>query len=67
MFAPDLAGAQWTKSSFSGNGASCVEIAHGTTWVAMRDSKDPDGPALVLDRAAMTSFLQGVRSGEFDL
>jgi hypothetical protein len=66
MFSPDLASARWVKSSYSENGANCVEIARGATWVAMRDSKDPGGPALVVDRGAMERFLAGIRCGQFD-
>ncbi|MGW3767920.1 DUF397 domain-containing protein [Actinomadura verrucosospora] len=54
----EVAGLPWRKSSHSGeNGGDCVELADaaGTTAdvVAVRDSKDPDGPALLLTRAAL--------------
>jgi Domain of unknown function (DUF397) len=66
----DLSGAAWRKSSFSsGNGGACVEVAivPGATegagsFVALRDSKDPAGPALVFTRDEWRSFLSGVRS-----
>ncbi|MGH3982427.1 MAG: DUF397 domain-containing protein [Pseudonocardiaceae bacterium] len=35
-------------------------------WVAMRDSKDPDGPVLAFSRAEWRAFLGGIRPGEFD-
>jgi hypothetical protein len=66
MLRPDLASARWRKSSFSMENGECVEIARGATWVAMRDSKDPGGPALVVDRGAMERFLAGIRCGQFD-
>ncbi len=54
----DLNGAEWTKSTRSGgNGGQCVEVARNLPGlVAIRDSKDPDGPALVVDPAAWTAF-----------
>ena len=45
----DLTGAVWHKSTRSGgNGGDCVEVAVNLPGiVAVRDTKDPDGPALV--------------------
>ncbi|MFB4301631.1 DUF397 domain-containing protein [Actinomadura sp. NTSP31] len=41
----------WRKASRStAEGDNCVEVADGTGVVAVRDSKDPDGPMLVLSR-----------------
>ncbi|MGH3851809.1 MAG: DUF397 domain-containing protein, partial [Pseudonocardiaceae bacterium] len=37
MIAPDLTGAHWRKSSRSGGGQNCVEVARSTTWAAVRD------------------------------
>jgi len=56
----------WRKSSYSESG-SCVEVA----WLpnrdlAVRDSKDREGPALVFTPAEWRAFLAGVRDGEFD-
>ncbi|MDX3749606.1 DUF397 domain-containing protein [Streptomyces sp. AK08-02] len=66
--APDLtdAGARWSKSSYSdGAGNNCVEVADltGTAYaaVAIRDSKDPQGAALLLDSASFIAFVQGIR------
>jgi hypothetical protein len=36
----------WRKSSFSGNGDACVEVASTPAGVLVRDSKNPDGPVL---------------------
>lgn len=46
----DLSRAQWRKSSYSGNSGNCVEVADLGHDVAVRDSKDPYGPVLVIAR-----------------
>ncbi|MFJ8475561.1 DUF397 domain-containing protein [Kitasatospora sp. NPDC094011] len=62
----DLADAQWFKSSCSGNGGQCVEVAPDFPGLMpVRDSKDPQGPALVFPSEAWKSFVAAVRSGEF--
>jgi hypothetical protein len=65
----DLTGAIWRKSSHSGNnGGNCVEVARNLPGVvAVRDSKDPDGPKLMFGRATWQAFAAAVRDGEFDL
>jgi hypothetical protein len=71
----DLTGATWCRSSSSGgNGGACVEIAlipgskEGSDHViAMRDSKQPDGPVLIFTPAEWEAFILGVQDGEFDL
>ena len=67
----DLTGAVWRKSTRSGNGGDCVEVATnlvGTAGiVGVRDSKDPDGPALTFPGTEWQAFLDGIRSHEFDL
>jgi hypothetical protein len=56
----------WRKSSYSGTGVDCVEVADlPAGHRAVRDSKDPDGGHLAFDRGAWTAFVAGVRSGEF--
>ncbi|WTG93870.1 DUF397 domain-containing protein [Kitasatospora sp. NBC_01560] len=59
--------AAWLKSSHSGgNGGNCIEVAPGFLGlVPVRDSKDPDGPALVFATSAWQSFLAAVRAGDF--
>lgn len=43
----DVTGALWRKSSYSGsNGGTCIEVGTAGPAVAVRDSKDPDGPRL---------------------
>ncbi|MGW2541387.1 DUF397 domain-containing protein [Kitasatospora sp. NPDC001574] len=58
---------QWFKSSYSSNGGNCVEVARNTAdgVVPVRDSKDPQGPALVFPAAEFAAFLTAVRAGEF--
>jgi Domain of unknown function (DUF397) len=65
----DLTRAVWLKSSYSGsNGGQCVEVAVNLPGiVAMRDSKDPAGPALVFTPEQWRAFLSDARDGEFDL
>lgn len=64
---PDLSGAEWVKSSYSeGNGGNCVEFAPGFAGlVPVRDSKDPEGPALTFSASAWRDFLGAVRQDEF--
>lgn len=59
--------AQWRKSSRSGAGNACIEIAvlaDGSR--AIRDSKDRSGPVLVLDPTAWTTFTSRIRTSDFD-
>lgn len=62
----DLTGARWRKSTRSGgNGGDCVEVADNIPEVvAVRDSKDPNGPALTFASHGWTTFLTAVRQGE---
>ncbi|GGK96199.1 hypothetical protein Sme01_31670 [Sphaerisporangium melleum] len=64
----DLSAAVWRKSSLSGgNGGQCVEVAANLPGVvAVRDSKVPDGPKLVLGPSEWRSFIGGVKTGTFD-
>jgi hypothetical protein len=59
--------AQWGKSSYSnGEGGQCVEFARNfaaSGIVPVRDSKDPEGPAIVTSPGSWTSFVSAVRSG----
>lgn len=53
--------AAWRKSSHSGNNGGCVEVAGLAAAVGVRDSKDPDGPALVVTPGAWQAFADRVR------
>jgi len=58
----DLSRAAWRKSTYSNNGGSCVEVATGTPGVvAVRDSKDPSGPALAFTPEQWTAFASIVK------
>ncbi|SNY75461.1 DUF397 domain-containing protein [Paractinoplanes atraurantiacus] len=65
----DLTGAVWHKSTRSGgNGGDCVEVAVNLPGiVAVRDTKDREGAALIFTHSEWVAFLAGVRDGEFDL
>jgi hypothetical protein len=59
--------AVWRKSSHSAPGGNCVELAPlAGGGVAVRNSRDPEGPALVYTREELVAFLGGVKDGEFD-
>jgi hypothetical protein len=56
----------WLKSEASTASGQCVEIASAVGKIAIRDSKDPDGPILVYTPTEFSAFLEGARNGEFD-
>ena len=61
----DLSHTVWQKSTQSGLN-SCVEVAQLGCEVAVRDSKNPDGPVLLFTISEWEVFLAGVRDGEFE-
>jgi Domain of unknown function (DUF397) len=65
----DLSRAAWRKSSYSGgNGGQCVEVARNLPGlVAVRDSKDPSGPRLIVTAGDWRTFLDGMRRDSFGL
>ncbi|GAA3077559.1 DUF397 domain-containing protein [Streptosporangium carneum] len=66
MISPDLSGAEFRKSSLSGGNNNCVEVATNLPGVvAIRDSKDPSGPALTFSATAWGNFLEDIRSEGF--
>lgn len=73
MPGPDLSRAEWRKSSYSnGTGGSCVEIAAlkgsaGPLVIAVRDSKDPDGPALAFTTPEWQILLNHFKTGRHGL
>ncbi|MQA10413.1 MAG: DUF397 domain-containing protein [Pseudonocardiaceae bacterium] len=54
----DMSDARWRKSSRSGDGGqdNCVEVAFTGTAIAVRDSKNPSGPVVVIDRTHWLTF-----------
>jgi Domain of unknown function (DUF397) len=74
MHAPDLSRVTWRKSSYSnGSGGSCVELAvlgraagHQHD-IAVRDSKDPHGPALAFTASQWRDFTAAIKARELDL
>jgi hypothetical protein len=59
---------RWRKSSYSDNGGNCVEVATDLPHiVAVRDSKNPSGPALSFGSEEWSAFAAGVKRGEFSL
>ena len=66
MDAPDVnpSRAVWRTSSYTNNGGACVEVADNLpNVVAVRDSKDPNGPALMLSADQWAGFVARIRSG----
>ncbi len=60
-----LGATAWRKSSYSSPTCNCVEAAKLTGGVALRNSRFPDGPALVFAGAVWDAFLCGVKGGYF--
>lgn len=66
MITPDLTGARWRKSSHSGGGQACVEVARSTTWAAVRDTKNRQAATLTVDAATFDAFLVNIKAGTLD-
>lgn len=57
----------WRKSTASNPSGDCVELAHLVGGgVAVRNSRDPRGPALIYTPAEIAAFIRGAKDGEFD-
>jgi hypothetical protein len=57
----DLYTLTWRKSSRSGARLGCVEVARTDAAVAVRDSKNPTGPALLVSPTVFARFLNSLR------
>jgi hypothetical protein len=65
--AAQLEGATWRKSQRSNSQGACVEIARlDSATVAMRNSRDPQGTALIYPATAIRAMVSALRTGEFD-
>ncbi|WP_433467113.1 DUF397 domain-containing protein [Spirillospora sp. CA-128828] len=59
----DLSGAVWRKAMKSGeNGGACVELASVSCVVAVRDSKDPGGPKIIVSRDEFRRFAETLKN-----
>jgi Domain of unknown function (DUF397) len=59
----DLSGAAWRTSTHSGANGSCVEVAPLDAVIAVRDSKDRGGPALIFTAPQWHALTAAIRSG----
>ena len=57
--------AVWRKSSYSSPSGNCVEAAMLADGVAVRNSRFPDGPALIFTEAEWDAFVRGIKAGDF--
>jgi hypothetical protein len=66
--AGQLLGVTWQKSGRSNPSGNCVELARlpGGAGIAVRNSRDPHGPALIYTDAEIAAFILGARDGDFD-
>lgn len=67
MNVPDMGKVTWRKPGRSGANGNCVEVAQLADGIAVRDSKNPAGPVLVLTPVQWEAFIEGAKDGEFDV
>ena len=58
--------ARWRKSSYSGSGNNCVEVAPLPAGISVRDSKNADGPQLAFTPAEWRAFIAAAKTGHYD-
>ncbi|GII83035.1 hypothetical protein Ssi03_10250 [Sphaerisporangium siamense] len=57
-----MSGAQWRKSSYSGDAGECVEVASNiSNLIGVRDSKLPSNPVVTVSPAGWAAFLTGLK------
>lgn len=60
----DLSRIAWRKASYSSsNGGACVEVGTNVRAVAVRDSKDPEGPKLAFAPGSWQAFTRSIKTG----
>ncbi|MFC8716769.1 DUF397 domain-containing protein [Kitasatospora sp. NPDC057198] len=65
MAVPEISARGWYKSSYSAQANDCVETAQIVSGgVAVRDSKNPAGPALLFPTASWAAFVTAVQADE---
>jgi hypothetical protein len=65
----DIGHLTWRKSSYTNaQGGNCVEVAQfPAASIAVRDSKDPEGPKLVFSSGEWRAFIAGIKAGDLGL
>ncbi|NHO81874.1 DUF397 domain-containing protein [Micromonospora sp. CMU55-4] len=65
---PELPPMRWSKSRRSNPSGNCVELAElpGGNGIAVRNSRHPEGPALIYTVDEIAAFVLGARDGDFD-
>jgi uncharacterized protein DUF397 len=68
MVASELPSTSWQKSRRSNPSGNCVELAvlPDGAGIAVRNSRHPDGPALVYTKEEIRAFILGAQDGDFD-
>jgi hypothetical protein len=65
--ATELEGVVWKKSGRSNPSGNCVELAAlPGGGFAVRNSRHPEGPALIYTRDEIVAFIGGAKDGDFD-